>query len=84
MNAGRVCHFSRADNSGHVQVALARLRRSDTDGLVRQQHVLQIVVGRRVHRDRLDAHLAAGAQNSKRDLATIGNYDFIQHVGGLA
>ena len=50
-------------------------------GLVRQQHVLGIGVGGRMHRHGLDAELAAGAQDAQRDFAAIGDDDFLEHRG---
>ena len=45
-----------------------------------EQHVLQVGIGGGMHGNRLDAHLAAGAQNTERDLAAIGDDDFVEHV----
>src|SRR5688572_801050 len=41
--------------------------------------MLEVVVGRGMHGHRLDAELAAGAQDPERDLAPIGDYDFVEH-----
>ena len=38
-------------------------------------------VGGRMHRDRLDAELLAGAQHAQRDLAAIGDQDLGEHLG---
>src|SRR5690606_21511059 len=72
--------LGRRDDRRHVQVALLRARRADTHGLVREQDVLQRRVGRRVHGHRLDAELAAGAQNAQRDLAAIGDQNLVEHA----
>jgi hypothetical protein len=32
-----------------------------------------------MHGDRLDAELAAGTEDSKRDLAAVGDDDFVEH-----
>ena len=32
-----------------------------------------------MHRDRGDAHLAAGAQDAQRDLAAVGDQDLVEH-----
>jgi hypothetical protein len=37
-------------------------------------------VGGGVHGDRLDAHLAAGAVDAKRDLAPVGDKDLVEHA----
>ena len=76
-----VCHFGRRDDRGHVEIAVSRGRWTNADGFVGEEHVLQIVFRRRMHGDCLDAHLATGAKNTQRYLATIGNNDFIQHAG---
>src|SRR6185437_1029651 len=59
-----------------------RGRRADADGLVREQHVLEAVVRRGVHGNRFDTQLAAGTQNSQRDLAAVGDNDLLQHGQG--
>ncbi len=41
--------------------------------------MLEVVVGRGMHGDGLDAELAAGAQDAERDLAAIGDDDFVEH-----
>ena len=40
----------------------------------------EVAVGRRVHGDGLDAELAAGAQDAQRDLAAVGDDDFVEHA----
>jgi hypothetical protein len=57
------------------------LRRSDADGLVRQENVLGIEVRGRMHGHGFDTQLAAGSQNSKRYLAAISDDDFFDHLG---
>ena len=52
--------------------------------LVREQHVLEAVVGRGVHGDRLDAEFAAGAQDAQSDFAAIGDDDLVEHGGRQA
>ena len=41
-------------------------------------------VGGRMHRDGRDAELLAGAQHAQRDLAAIGDQDFVEHQLPLA
>ena len=79
VDGDRVGDLGRADDRGHVEVAVARRRRADADGLVGEQHVLQVAVGRRVHGDGLDAEFAAGAEDAQRDLAAIGDDDLVEH-----
>ena len=76
-----VGHFGRADDGRHVQVAQVRRRRADAHRFVGELHVLGVLVGFRMDDDRLDAHFAAGALNTERDFATVGNEDFFKHSG---
>ena len=69
----------RGKDRGHVQIAVARRRRTDTDRLVRQPHMHRGGVGGRMHGDRLDPHLAAGAVDPQRDLAAIGDQNLLKH-----
>ena len=68
-----------ADDRGHVEITARRGRWPDAHGLVREQHVLQAVIGGGVHRDRLDTELAAGAQDAQSDLAAVGDDDLLEH-----
>ena len=36
-----------------------------------------------MHRDRLDAELAAGAQDAQRDLAAVGDDELLEHAPRL-
>ena len=56
-----------------------RGRRADADGLVGQLDVARVLVGLRVHGDRLDAHLAGGLDDPAGDLAPVGDQDFLEH-----
>ena len=62
-----------------IQIAVARRRRADADGLVGEPHIHRIGVGGRMHRHRLDPHLAAGAMNAQRNLAAIGDQHLLEH-----
>ena len=57
----------------HASPHLAAGRGADADGLVGELHVQRVLVGVRVHRDRLQAHLLAGADDAHRDLAPVRN-----------
>src|SRR5258708_39707590 len=81
MNRDRIGHLGGADDGRHIQIRQGRLRRSDTDGLVREQHVFRIEVGGRMHGDGLDSELATGTQDAESDLAAIGDDDFFDHRG---
>ncbi len=62
-----------------LRVAVACRRRSDAYRLVGQPHMHGVAVRRRMHRDRLDPHLAAGAMDAECDLAAIGDQDLVEH-----
>ena len=64
-----------------VEVAVARGRRADADALVGEPHMHGVGVGGRMHRDRRDAELLAGAQHAQRDLAAVGDQDLVEHDG---
>ncbi len=82
MDRHRVGDLGGADDRRHVEIAPRRGRRPDAHRLVREQHVLQAVVGGGVHGDGLDAELAAGAQDAQRDLAAVGDDDLLEHGRG--
>ena len=75
--------FGRGDQGWHVEVALDRRRTTDADRLIGHGDVLQVAIHRGMHGDRLDAQGVAGAQDAQRNLATVGDDDFIQHGAGL-
>ena len=62
-----------------VEIAVARRRRADADALVGEPHMHGVGVGGRMHRDGRDAELLAGAQHAQRDLAAVGDQDFVEH-----
>ena len=71
------------DDVGDVEVGFGRGRRADADRLVGEPDVHRVGVGGRMDRDGPDAHLVAGAVDSERDLAAIGDqqlFDF-HHCG---
>ena len=71
--------FGGADDRRHVEIAVEAPRRPDADVLVGEPHVQRVLVGLRVDRHRLDAQLAARADDAKRDLAAVGDQDFLEH-----
>ncbi len=81
MDGHGVSDLGGADDRGHVQIAARRGRGTDAHRLVREQHVLQAVIGGGMHRYRLDAELAAGAQDAQSNLAAVGDDDLLQHGG---
>ena len=62
-----------------VEIAVARRRRPDADALVGEPHMHRVFVRGRVDRDGGDPELLAGAQHPERDLAAIGDQDFVEH-----
>ena len=50
------------------------------DGAIGGRDVRRPRVGVRVHRDALDAQLAAGADDAHRDLAAVGDQQALDHV----
>ncbi len=80
----RVDRISAGDRRGgkdrrDIQIAIACRGRADANGLVGEPDMHCIGVGSRMHRDGLDAHLAAGAVNAQRDLPAIGDKYFFKH-----
>jgi hypothetical protein len=69
-----------ADNGGDVEVAVGGCRRADAYGFVGEPHVHQLAVGLGVGGYRSHAHFPARAQNAERDLAAIGDNDFVEHA----
>ena len=67
------------ENVGDVEIAVFRRRRADADALVGKTHMHGVGVGGGMHGDGRNAELLAGAQDAQRDLAAIGDQDFIEH-----
>jgi hypothetical protein len=74
--------FGRRQQRRGVEVAFARRRRADAYALVRQPHMHGVGVGRRMHGDRGDAHVVAGAMNPERDFAPVGDENLVEHPAG--
>ena len=67
------------EDGGNVEVALAGRRRADAHRFVGQPDMHRVAVGGRMDGDGLDAHLAAGAVDTERDLAAVGDEDLVEH-----
>src|SRR5262249_19201173 len=65
-----------------VEITVLRGRRADAHAFVGKPHVHGVGVGGRVHRDRGDAQLFARPQHAERNLAAVGDEDFIEHDVG--
>ena len=71
--------FRHLDHALDVEIAVARPRRAEQDGLIRHRDVHGIGVGGRMDCDGGDAELLAGALHPKRDFAAVGDQDFVEH-----
>ncbi len=69
----RLC--CRLEQSVDVEVAVARVRRPDTDRLVGQPDVERLLVGGRVDGDGAESELAASPDHPDGDLTTVGDED---------
>jgi hypothetical protein len=61
---------------GNVEIALVALRFADANGFISQLNVQGVFVDRAVHSNGGDAELSAAPQNSKSDLAAVGDQHF--------
>src|SRR5204863_7087082 len=68
-----------ADDGRDVQVRFLGRRRADAHRLIGELDVQRVGVGQRVHRHRLDAKLAAGADHAQRDLAAVRDQNALEH-----
>src|SRR5205814_7831852 len=69
--------FGGGDDVLDHQIALARGRRTDAEGLVARAHVERRAVGVAVDGDGADAHLPTGTRDADRDLAAVGDEDLL-------
>ena len=74
--------LGRGDEARNVEIRLARRRGADADVVVGEAHVQRLAVGLGIDGDRLNAELAAGADDAQRDLAAIGDQNFLKHQSG--
>ena len=85
--AGMDCLCARLNSTSEhgivVEVALGKTRTADAIRLVGKLHVQRVRIGRGVDGDGLDAHIAARADNTDRDLAAIGDEHFVEHEAFL-
>ena len=71
--------FRGGDERRHVEIAVVRGGGAYGDGLVGEPHMKRVTVGGRVDGDGLDAHFEARADDAYRDLASIGDENFVKH-----
>ena len=67
------------DQGRNVEIAFARLRRTDADALVGELDMHGVGIGGRVHGDSRDAELLARPQDTQGDLAAIRDQDLVEH-----
>ena len=79
MNRLHVADLGGADHPVDLQVAVGGLGRTDAIGFVGQVQVGGAPVGLAEDGHRLDAQLAAGAEDAQGDFAAVGNQDSLEH-----
>ena len=79
MNGIRADFTSNADDARRVEVTLSRPCRPATNRFIRRAHMQCGLIRFRVDRHRSDPHLTTGPRNPNRDLATIGDQNFLEH-----
>ena len=67
-----------------VEVRLARRRWTDVVGVVGLAHVQRLAVHVGEDGDRLDAHLAAGANDADGDFAAVGDQNSFEHESAFS
>ena len=65
--------FGGADHLRDVEIAFGAARRADANGFVGETHVQRVAIGFGIHGDRGDSEFLAGADDSQRDFAAVGN-----------
>ena len=73
MNGIRTGNHGCTDDLFHIQIALCRWPRSDTDCFVRQLCVKAFLICLRINRHCGNSHFSAGTDNTHRDLASVGD-----------
>ena len=73
MNGIRTGNHGCTDDLFHIQIALCRWSRSDTDCFVRQLCVKAFLICLRINRHCGNSHFSTGTDNTHRDLASVGD-----------
>src|SRR5258706_8066770 len=79
MNRLGVGYFSRANNSGNIQVTLRGGSWTNAHRFIGEHDVLCIGVGFRMHRYCFDSQFPTGALDSEGDFASIGDENLLKH-----
>ena len=79
MNGVGAGDLGSADDGRHVQVAVGAARGADPHVLVGEPDVERVLVGLGIDGHGLDAELAARHDDAHRDLAAVGDQDFLKH-----
>src|SRR5690606_17008684 len=69
-----------SEQARNVEIALGRRWRADAHALVGEADVHRVGVGGRMDRDSRDAELLAGALDTERDLAAVGDQNLVEHA----
>ena len=80
MNGVRAGNFAGGKQRRNVEIAVDGRGWADADAFVGKAHVHGVGVRRRVNRNRRDAEFLARPQNAQRDLPTICDQDFVEHL----
>ena len=76
-------HLGGRNNRRHIEVAQGRRRRSNANRFFSQLDVLGLAVRLGIDHHGLDAQLAAGALDTQRNFATVGDQYFLEHGLGV-
>jgi hypothetical protein len=71
--------FRGGDDAGNPEVRFPGRGRADADVIVREPDVQGFAIRFRVDRDRFDVQFLARADHAQRDLAAVGDQDFLEH-----
>ena len=82
MNRLHVGDLGGGDDARDVEIGLGRRGGADADRLVGQLQIRRVLVGGGIDDGRLDAQLAAGADDPQGDLAAVGDEDLGEHCFG--
>jgi len=79
MNGVRLAMAGDLQDSVNAQIGVARGGRTQPVGFIRIAHVQGLAIGIGEYRNRAQAKLPAGPQDSHGDLASVGDQDFLKH-----